>query len=424
MSHYSTSWLHRITHAENKWILLIVTLWTGTIFSLMTADVWDESNAMLLFDSWRQEYSLLEALAHIWSSSVANLYRPFALSVAFLIDSAIPYERASWYFIRGFNAALLIAAFYLLLAIVRQQTKANSYRDIILALTYFGSGSVLIGAGWFANIFDVGALFFVLLGFWCLVNQHWKLAFLSLALSFFCKEIAILQFSLLLAFCWTKRIPLKKSALLVCALLSVFCLYLFLRHTYVPIGSAQDIHGFDIKQIPNTLFALFESLWWQHTRREPGFIGLLCSLLFFASITNWRVTLCALATVLPCLAIYLGMLPYEHDQAFTYLVFESRLYLMPVVLLLVMAGIWGRTWLYSAILVPIIWGNVMTYQDYQGFQTVYRDIYNMAQQQTEPLKVHYPTSPLSDPKRNLMIGDFSSTADYIIDTENAKLLPK
>lgn len=395
------------------------------MISLMIADVWDETNALLLFQTWQHDFTLTEALIRIWTLPIAGLYRPLPLSVAFIGDSLLPFEGTTWYALRGLNITILLVSFGLLLNLARSLAKPSQpltkTRETLLALAFFSSGSVMITAGWFANIFDAFTLFFILVGIKKATEKHWIAAFITLSLAFYCKEISALIFPFLFALCWSKKIPPKQGAILFISLLSSFCLYLVIRQNILPIGSKEDIHGFHLTQLPQTLYAWFESLWWQNTRREAGILGLVCSVLFFCSLKNLKITFCAIGAMLACTIIYLGMLPYEQDEKFTYLVFQSRLYLLPFVMLILIATVWGRSWSLSIVLMPILLGGIQSYTDYKRFQTVYAEIYQQAKKSDQTLIVDYPSSPLIDRRRNLKIGDYPN-APYLIDTQHARLI--
>ncbi len=410
-----------IRDAFSLYLVLVISIWSLAMIMLMKADVWDETNALLIFKSWQENFTYWEALTHIWTQAVANLYRPLPLSIAYTIDYFMPDRNTSWHVLRGLNILLLIATFTQLLLLARKLSKPSIAQEIALPLVFFGSGSVIISSGWFANIFDVFTIFLLLSGIRLLLEKRWKSAFVIISLAFYCKEISILIFPLIFFLTWSKSIEVKKGIIFLVFLIASFFIYIALRQNIVPIGSDRDIHGFDLSSFPKTLYAWFESLWWQNTRRESNTIAFLISILFFISLKNIRVLICTIGAMVLCSIIYLGMLPYSTEQEFTYLVFQSRLYLIPAVLLLFIAAVWGRTWTLYVILVPTLMGGWQTYSDYSGFQSVYAEIYEKASISEKQFIVHYPESPLEDNERNLLIGNYPD-ADYRIDAVNARLI--
>ena len=399
---------------------LILLAWLVSMMALMIADVWDETNALLIFSNWRNSLTFNEVIAHIWTESVANLYRPFPLSIAFIVDTMSPNREFSWHALRLLNIVTLIACFGLLLSIIRKRIQLTADKELLISSAYFGSSAVIISAGWFANIFDVFTLFFLLLGINSILKGNWVSAFLSFTVSFFCKEVSILIFPIIFMLCWTGNIPFQKGILLFIGSCASFLIYILIRQSILPIGSKEDIHGFEISLLPETTYAWFESFWLQNTRRSPEIINALITVAVLFSLKNAKVFLCTTGAMILSALIYLGMLPYSYDNQFSFMVFQSRLFLVPFTFVLIIIAIWGRRWSLYLILLPILLGGFKTYSEYSNFQNVYAEIYQKASEEESTLKIDYPDSPLTDYQRNLLIGDFPNER-YFIDIKEGTL---
>ncbi|WP_069472031.1 hypothetical protein [Candidatus Marithrix sp. Canyon 246] len=384
---------------------LIIILWIYLNYKLMIADVWDETNFLLYFYSTPQ--TLFEKIKFIWTSSdLGNIYRPLPISLAILIIEPINNYELAWKVLRWTNVLLLLASLLFLLAALHKWGIKN-YQKLIFSIFFLYSSAAIISASWFANMFDVSTVFFISLGIFLISLQQYIIAALVLSLSFFCKEISVLLIPFLFILVLNTKLDFRQFTRMCLIIVTIAGIYWYLRLSYIPLGSEQDIHGFSTIQLLPTLQAYFESFWWQTMKRDGmsllGFIWLLVSLLALKGFINKA----ALIVLMMLSAImYLGMFSYQNDVLMSHLNFVGRLYLVPMVLSLLMLIMWGRTSLFVILLMPVLWGAQQTYTNHRNFQIVYHQIYDLAQNSSDKLTIHYPEKPLNDHIRKIEIGDY------------------
>lgn len=228
-----------------------------------------------------------------------------------------------------------------------------------------------------------------------------------MSLSFFCKEISVLLIPFLLILVLNNKLDFRQLIRMSLIIFTIAGIYWYLRLSYIPLGSEQDIHGFSTIQLLPTLQAYFESFWWQTMKRDGisllGFMWLLISLLALKDFIN-KIALIILMIL--SAIIYLGMFSYQSDVLMTHHNFVGRLYLVPMLLSLLMLIMWGRISLFIILLIPILWGAQQTYTDHSNFQTVYNKIYEMAKNSAEKITINYSEKPLNDHIRQIEIGDY------------------
>jgi hypothetical protein len=371
----------------------------------MIADVWDETNFLLYFYS--TPHTFVEKIKFIWTSSeLGNIYRPLPISLAMLIIEPINNYELAWKVLRWTNVLLLLASLLFLLAALDKWGIKN-YQKLIFSIFFLYSSAAIITASWFANIFDVSTLFFISLGIFCISLQQYIIAALILSLSFFCKEISVLLIPFLLILVLNTKLDFRQFTRMSLIIFTIGGIYWYLRLSYIPLGSEQDIHGFSIIQLLPTLQAYFESFWWQTMKRDGisllGFIWLLISLLALKGLIN---KIAFIILMMMSAIMYLGMFSYQSDVLMTHLNFVGRLYLVPMVLSLLMLIMWGRTSLFIILLIPVLWGAQQTYTDHSNFQAVYHQIYELAKNSSDKLTINYPEKPLNDNFRQIEIGDY------------------
>ncbi len=384
---------------------LIIILWIYINYKLMIADVWDETNFLLYFYS--TPHTFVEKIKFVWTSSdLGNIYRPLPISLAMLIIKPINNYELAWKVLRWTNVLLLLASLLFLLAALHKWNIKN-YQKLVFSIFFLYSSAAIISASWFANMFDVSALFFISLGFFFISLQRYIIAAFILSLSVFCKEISVLLIPFLFILVLNTKLDFHKLTRMCLIIFTIAGIYWYLRLSYIPLGSEQDIHGFSTIQLLPTLQAYFESFWWQTMKRDGmsflGFIWLLISLLALRSLIN-KIAFIILM-ILPVI-MYLGMFSYQHDILMTHNNFGGRLYLVPMVLSLLMLIMWGRMYLFIILLIPVLWGAQQTYTDHRNFQAVYHQIYEMAKKSSDKLTINYPEKPLNDHIRNIKIGDY------------------
>lgn len=389
----------------------------------MITDTWDETNAIIMFTTMTEQLGLINGLSVIWSQEIGNLYRPLPVSTGYIVHFFTKDAHLTWVSLRLINTALLLSALFFLVQSIRKIAGHDTLRDMLVVILFLGSGATIITAAWFANIFDASALFFVALGVYSLTHRQYILAFLSLTVSFYCKEISILAFPLVVILGWSSKTELKPTIILTTLLTVSFAWYFFLRQQAIPLGSPSDIHGFEIHLFLPTLQAWLESLWWQNTRREAGgIIGIAITLFFLASLRDVKVLLITLATLIASTIVYWGMFPYRPDIIIDSIAFQSRLYLLPMFILLFVGAVWGRHWSLPIIAIPMLLGGYSTYLISIQFQQSYQRIYSLAKEnRNNETYIHYPQKPLKDNARRLFIGDYPK-ATYKIEPYSSKII--
>lgn len=397
---------------------LIIISWIYINYKLMIADVWDETNFLLYFYS--TPHTLIEKIKFVWTSSeLGNIYRPLPISLGILIIEPIHNYELAWKVLRWTNVLLLLASLLFLLVALHKWNIKN-YQKLIFSIFFLYSSATIISASWFANMFDVSTVFFISLGIFFISLQQYIIAALILSLSFFCKEISLLLIPFLLILVLNNKLDFRQLIRMSLIIFTIAGIYWYLRLSYIPLGSEQDVHGFSTIQLLPTLQAYFESFWWQTMKRDGisllGFIWLLISLLALKGLIN-KIAFIILM-MLPVI-MYLGMFSYQNNVIMTHLNFVGRLYLVPMVLSLLMLILWGRMSLFLILLIPVLWGAQQTYTDHSNFQTVYQKIYELAKNSTDKITIHYSEKPLNDHIRQIEIGDYPQ-ACFSIETNILK----
>jgi hypothetical protein len=397
---------------------LIIISWIYINYKLMIADVWDETNFLLYFYS--TPHTFIDKIKFVWTSSeLGNIYRPLPISLGILIIEPIHNYELAWKVLRWTNVLLLLASLLFLLVALHKWNIKN-YQKLIFSIFFLYSSAAIISASWFANMFDVSTVFFISLGIFFISLQQYIIAALILSLSFFCKEISVLLIPFLLILVLNAKLDFRQLIRMSLIIFTIAGIYWYLRLSYIPLGSEQDVHGFSTIQLLPTLQAYFESFWWQTMKRDGisllGFIWLLISLLALKGLIN-KIAFIILM-MLPVI-MYLGMFSYQNNVIMTHLNFVGRLYLVPMVLSLLMLILWGRMSLFLILLIPVLWGAQQTYTDHSNFQTVYHKIYELAKNSTDKITIHYSEKPLNDHIRQIEIGDYPQ-ACFSIETNILK----
>lgn len=393
-----------------------VALWIAFAIRLMIADVWDETNGMLAFSSASQ--SLAEKLRFVLTQSL-GFWRPLpTLLVTVILHFARDFD-VSWRILRAINIVFVVLAAKLLVDAMRASGPAR----FVLTIALLFSGSAIITAGWYANVFDASVLLLIALATFLLLRDRSVSAGLILGIAFFCKESAALALPFLLMLLAAGRITFRHAlrAGIPAALLGA--LYFAIRSKIVPFGSTGDVHGFDAAQFVPTLLHLAESFWRQTLKGDgPGVFGFLFLALSIAALLRPRVIAAAIAFFLATAVIYWGMFGiYQHDVLMHHLNFVGRLYLVPVSLMLFLLALERRTFVIAILLLPILFGAATTWRDHARFQQTYKRIYRTAREATQkPLLILYREKPLDDTVRGVKIGDFPD-APVRVDAASGKL---
>lgn len=390
---------------------VLTVLWLFALRPLMIADVWDETNILLILGELPG--ALPERLLTVWTRYL-GLYRPLAASLLVLLDQA----GAGLVGFRYFNAVLLAIAFGLLgHVMVARFALAWPRALLVVAGGLLGSAS-LIGAGWFANVFDVSCLLLVAVAVALIAAGRPLAAGFALGAAFYCKEIALLGLPLAPWLLWRLGRPrLAELARVLVPALLLAAIYFYLRQRLTPLGGAADIHQFAPGAYPGSLRVMLEAFWWQHTRFVSGdaqaWLGLALSAGFFLALRGWADRALVAATLLLTSLACWGMFQTQGDILISGRNFIGRLFLLPgaIALLALAAGAReGGRWRVAVFVLPLVVGAAGTALNHARFQTVYERIYREAASSASPLRVAYDQKTLDDPRRRLRIGAFSDAA--------------
>ncbi len=394
----------------------VIALWILFAIRLMIADVWDETNGMLAFSS--AALSLGEKLQFVLTQSL-GFWRPLPTLLVTVILHFVPDFDVSWRILRAINIAMIVVALQLLLGAI----EATGMLRFVMTVALLFSGSAVITAGWYANIFDVSALLLIAVGLRLLLRDRAMAAGVIFGIAFFCKETTALALPFLVMLFAAGRISLRQllRSGIPAALLGAG--YFAIRAKIVPFGAAGDVHGFVAAQFLPTIGNLAESFWRQTLKGSgPDILGFLFLALSLIALRRPRLIAAALAFLGATAVIYWGMFGlWQGDELIHHLNFVGRLYLIPVVLMLVLLALERRTIVIAVLCLPILFGGITTWRDHARFQRMYKRIYRTAAQAAQkPLVVHFPTKPLDDTVRGIRVGDFP-TATVIVNAKTGRL---
>ena len=399
-----------------KWILVAV--WIVALAPLFVADVYDETNGLILLGNPSVTTSAIVALT-------LKTARPVPTLFAGLIIHALPPEVA-WRLLRVVNIALLLAALALLLRALREWVGRDARLEALFTWTYLFSGGAIIVATWYANIFDATVMFLIAAGMLLIARQHFVAAGIVFGAAFFCKETAAMVFPLLLLLMAIGRLRLRDAVRVAAPALAIGALYFAFRGLVVPLGSAADTHQFHLRRLAGTAIGLIDTFWTESMWGEgPAIIGFIWFAVSMVALRGWRARLAFTAFTGCAIVIYMEMFDiWQGHTVMHYLMFVGRLYFIPVVLTLFVFALDNRWWAMAILALPLAYGAVTTYVRYQRFQRSYRSIYRYASHApVKPVRIYYPMKSLDDARRGVQIGDLPD-ARLQIDTATGKLVPR
>ena len=404
---------------ERRWryaTYAVIAVWIVFALRLMIADVWDETNGMLAFSS--DAMSLGAKLKFVLTQSL-GFWRPLptllvATTLHFVRDFAV-----SWRVLRAIDIVLLVSAVHLFVS----AAGAKGLSRFVLTIAFLFSGSAVIVAGWYANIFDASALLMIAIALTLLLRDRAIAAGVVLGVAFFCKETTALALPFLVMLFAAERITLRQ--LLRCAIPATIlgAIYFALRAKIVPFGSAGDVHGFAPEQFWPTVGNLAESFWRQTLKGSgAGIIGYVFLALSLIALKRPRLIAAAIAFLGATAVIYWGMFGmWQGDVLLHHLNFVGRLYLVPCALMLFLLALERRTLVIALLCIPIVYGGFITYRDHARFQRAYKRLYRVARESSvKPLTIHYPDKPLDDTVRGIKVGD-NTGAIYVLDAKSGRL---
>ena len=413
-----TAW-RRATYA-------IVVLWIAAMSRLFIADVWDETNAMVVFGDAHQTAGQLVAAI---LKTPLPFWRPIPTIAAALTIHALPAE-AAWPLLRIVNMLMILGAVALLLRALDAWAGRDARRDFFFVFaTLFSAGAIIV-AGWFANIFDASVLLLAAWGLMLLTRGWFLEAGFVFGVAFFFKETAAMALPLLLLLVAIGRLKVRDAVRVAIPTLAIGLLYFGLRGLVVPLGSAGDTHRFHFDMLIPTAAGLIESYWRETLWAPPSIIGYVVFAFSLVAMRGWRARaafvaylVCAVVIYLSMFTVYQGHELARYLMAVPHLTFLPRLYFVPVTLTLFVFALDRRWWAVAILAIPLLAGAAGTYARYQRFQRNYRDLYRYARHEPKPVRIDYAMKPLHDPRRGIDIGDFPD-APLRLDPITGHLVPR
>jgi len=158
-------------HGFKLYLSIAIGLWLVGMSFLLITDVWDESNILMGFEQMRNQFGYSHTLAMIWTQELGGIYRPIPLSIGLIVSQALKNYYLTWLALRLLNVAFLLGSLFFLVKSVRVSVGENLFRDAGIILLFLCSGSIIISASWFANIFDASVLFFLAFGLYAVLGS-------------------------------------------------------------------------------------------------------------------------------------------------------------------------------------------------------------------------------------------------------------
>jgi hypothetical protein len=397
-----------------KATLALVVVWLLALARLFIADVWDETNGLVVFNVPGQ--TALDVVKVILKTPLP-FWRPIPTIFAGLILHWTPPEVA-WRLLRAVNIALILGALALLIRTLQAWNGRDDRRDALLTLAMLFSGGAVIVAAWYANLFDAFVMLFLALGLRLIQRGKFVAAGVVFGAAFFFKETVALALPLLLLLIAIDRLRIKDAVKTAIPTVLLGALYFALRSLVVPFGSAADTHQFHLDKLAPTAIA-FTNTYWTQSMWGSGWtvLGFVWFAFSVAAMRGWRARLAFLAFVFAGVVMYLEMFGWQ-QELINHLMFIGRLYFIPVTLTLFILALDRRWWALPVLATPLLIGAVQTYTHYERFQRSYRNIYRHT---AKPVRIYYPPKPLHDPRRRIEIGDLPD-ATVKIDPVNGKLV--
>ncbi len=409
-------------------------IWIVFAVRLMIADVWDETNGMLAFSS--AAMTLGQKLELVLTKSL-GFWRPLPTLIVTLVLHFVTDFDVSWRVLRAVNVALLLGTLAMLLKTLsvvggqlsvlsgagepaqttdnRQPTTRSSQLATLFTVAFLFSGSAVITAGWYANMFDASVLLLLTIGLSLLLRGKDVAAGVVFGVAFFCKESAALVLPFLVVLFAAGRISFRQALRAGIPAAILGAIYFVIRSKIVPFGGEGDIHGFAPQALVPTFVSLAESFW-EQTLKSRGFLGFFWLALSLAALKKPRLIAAVLLFFSATAIIYWGMFAqYQDGVLIHHLDFIGRLYLVPVTLVLFLLALERRTLAIAVLLLPIVYGGIVTWRDHARFQRMYKRLYSTAMRgNVKPLTVQFPAKPLDDTVRGVKIGDIPEASVTIV----------
>jgi hypothetical protein len=400
----------------------VVAIWILAMARLFIADVWDETNALVVFGRASGQSAM--QLIRVLLKTPLPFWRPIPTILVALAIHWIPDPEVTWRLLRIVNVAIVLGALWLLLKTLDAWDGRSERRNTFFTLAYLFSSGAIIVATWFANIFDAAVMLLVAWGLLLVTRNKFVSGGLLFGVAFFFKETAAMTLPLLVLLIAVDRIKIRDAVKVAIPTITLGVLYFVLRSLVVPFGSASDTHQFHAATILPTVMGLVESYWRENLWDHATILGYVFFLFSLGAMRGLRARVVFAGFVAFAALIYMEMFTtYQGNALIHYLMFIPRLYFIPVVLSLFVFAVDRRWWAVAILAIPLLAGAVGTYMRYERFQRSYRNLYRHARTAPKPVRIDYAMKPLHDPSRGIEIGDFPD-AHLRIDPVNGLLITR
>ena len=398
-------------------------VWLFLISYLMIADVWDESNALVLLSTdIIDSASYGEVLSIFWLHKIPlDIYRPLASSSVIILAKLFSGDFVA---IRYSVSAVLIAAVFIFSEVLRH-LKVDEKRVCLFFIVVLFSSASLISGTWFANIFDVFCLFFLSVAAYFFVSNRIIFCLLFTFSAAFSKEIYVLIIPLLVFITLRFSIPFRRFGYYLIGFIIISALYWSIRSLFIPFGSGEDIHDFNLAGALNSNLSFLAGFVFQSNKFklwDSGFIvGLLGLAITVASMRNLVSRLSAILLLFLCVLAYWGMFGFQAGEVITAHNFIGRLYLIPFTFILFLMAAESDLRAVIGIMLLSFSSLGYTFFDHRNFQKTYLEIYELAAKSDRDIRIFYEEKNLNDPIRRIEIGSHSD-AEFRIDSQRGGLL--
>jgi hypothetical protein len=387
--------------------------------SLMIAPVDDECGILPPLES----RGLLENISHTWERT--SLFRPLPLALLAALQVVLGDPGAFWIIFRCLNICLLLASLACLLRFLQRLGCRSRERLLLFSANLLFGGAAVIAVTWFANIYDVSALLCISSGLLMMTYERPWAAGVAIGLSFFCKESAALVLPFLGFMLLLRKEHRRATALTTAAAGLIGLVYWLLRSQVTVLGSAADVHGFELDRLAPTVTGLVQTFWSQTTVSPLRWLAVLSFALSLLLVRRW-VSVAALTAIwLGSAVVYMGMIAPRDFPLIHQATYSGRLFLIPVTMAALILALTGRRALLWIVLVPGLIGGYEVYSRHMLQQQVYRQAYELAAVAEEkPLVIHIATpGNFYSPRLGIRIGNFPD-ADWELNREDATLVAR
>jgi hypothetical protein len=367
------------------WSMIIV-VWALVVSRLAVTDVWDESRVLDIV----QQHEVSELLTSNWKQAESGgtvLFRPLPMLLFTGVAAVVDDPEVTWRLLRGVNAVLVLAAGALLLDTLRRDHLSATEWQLVIAVGFLFSGSVLITAGWFANAFDAMALFFVSLAVQQVIRGRATTAGTALGLALFCKEVAVLGFVVVAVLWWTRPQSRRQAAHAAFIALVFLVGYVVLRSAVVVPGSEADLRPLTLHGTATAVWRLPTVFWWQLPASPVPWLGWVATIATIVGMRSWRAAAGMTGLYVVTAFLYGPILNGTDGPLISPGNFAGRLYLVPSAAALLLVAMYGRRVTVIAVLPLLIWGGAVTARRHVQFQHAYLELYEVAESAEQPLRV-------------------------------------